>query len=92
MAFKIRPYHASDFTSLYRICLKTGDSGKDASNLYSDPDLLGHIYAGPYVHFEPDLCFVTTQSDKPYGYILGTRDSQTFYEKCERFQKILRKM
>lgn len=84
MAFKIRPYYPSDLTSLYRICLKTGDSGNDATNLYSDPDLLGHIYVGPYVHFEPELCHVVTQSDKPYGYILGTRDSQQFYQKCEK--------
>jgi ribosomal protein S18 acetylase RimI-like enzyme len=84
MAFTIRNYHPSDLPALYRICLKTGDSGKDASDIYADPDLLGHIYAGPYVHFEPDLCFVATQADKPYGYILGTRDSQKFYEKCEK--------
>ena len=83
MGFKIRQYHPSDLLALYRICLKTGDSGKDATEIYSDPDLLGHIYAGPYVHFEPELCFVVTRSDKPYGYILGTQDSQKFYNKCE---------
>ena len=84
MEFNIRPYHPSDITSLYRICLITGDSGKDASNIYYDPDLLGHIYAAPYVVYEPDLCFVATNSDKPYGYILGTRDSVQFFEKCEK--------
>jgi ribosomal protein S18 acetylase RimI-like enzyme len=84
MGFKIRPYHSSDFVSLYRICLKTGDSGKDASNIYTDQDLLGHIYVGPYAVFEPELCFVVSKSDKPYGYILGTRDTQKFYEKCEK--------
>ncbi len=84
MNFTIRQYHPSDLTSLYRICLKTGDSGKDACNIYSDPDLLGHIYAGPYVLFESDLCFVVTDSDKPFGYILGTRNSEKFYDKCEQ--------
>ena len=84
MAFTIRNYHPSDLPALYRICLKTGDSGKDATEIYSDPDLLGHIYAAPYAVFEPDLCFVATKSDKPYGYILGTKDSQKFYQWCEK--------
>jgi ribosomal protein S18 acetylase RimI-like enzyme len=84
MDFNIRKYHASDLTSLYRICLKTGDSGTDATHIYNDPDLLGHIYAAPYVVFEPNLCFVATSSDKPFGYILGTRDSNEFYDRCEK--------
>ena len=84
MKFKIRPYHPSDLTSLYRICLKTGDSGKDATELYTDPDLLGHIYAAPYAVFEPELCFVSTRIDKPLGYILGTKDSTKFFERCEK--------
>ncbi len=84
MKFKIRPYHPSDLTSLYRICLQTGDSGNDASKIYDDPDILGHIYAAPYVVFEPDICFVSTYLDRPYGYILGTRDSVNFFEWCEK--------
>lgn len=84
MNFKIRNYHPSDLTELYRICLKTGDSGKDATKIYDDPNLLGHIYVGPYAVYEPELCFVVTASDKPYGYILGTKDSKKFYEKCEK--------
>lgn len=84
MSFNIREYHPSDLTSLYRICLKTGNSGKDASVIYNDPDLLGHIYAGPYAVFESDLCFVVTNSDKPFGYVLGSRNSVKFFERCER--------
>jgi GNAT superfamily N-acetyltransferase len=80
---KIRPYHPCDLTALYRICLLTGDSGKDASALYQDPDLLGHYYAAPYAVFEPDLCFILTRSGVPYGYILGTRDSAKFADRCE---------
>ena len=84
MKFKIRPYHPSDLTSLYKICLLTGNSGKDATNLLSDPDLIGHFYAAPYALFEPEVCFVITNNNKPCGYIIGTKDSQKFYEKCER--------
>jgi ribosomal protein S18 acetylase RimI-like enzyme len=83
MEFKIRPYHPSDLSALYRICLWTGDSGKDARNLYQDPDLLGHIFTAPYAVFEPELCFVVTHGGKPCGYILGTRDTKSFYSRCE---------
>jgi len=83
MNFKIRSYHPSDLVSLYRICLLTGDSGSDASNLYKDPDLLGHFYAAPYAVLEPELCFVVTCDGTPCGYILGCRDSAKFFERCE---------
>jgi ribosomal protein S18 acetylase RimI-like enzyme len=81
--FQIRPYHPSDFTMLYRICLLTGDSGQDATELYQDPDLLGHLYAAPYVVLEPELCFILTHLYQPCGYVLGTKDSKTFYQRCE---------
>ena len=83
MNINIRPYHASDLISLYHICLKTGKSGADATDIYQDPDLLGHYYAAPYAVLEPDLCFVLTLSGKVTGYILGTRDSVQFYHDCE---------
>lgn len=84
MAFKIRPYHPTDLCALYRICLWTGDSGKDARNLYTDPDLLGHIFVAPYAVLEPELCFVLTQDGNPCGYIVGTRDTKRFYSRCEK--------
>ncbi|MFC2085285.1 GNAT family N-acetyltransferase [Bacteroidota bacterium] len=84
MQFNIRSYHPSDLTSLYQICLLTGDSGKDASKLYKDPDLLGQYYAAPYAVLEPDLCFIIIHSGVPCGYILGTRDSALFSDNCEK--------
>jgi ribosomal protein S18 acetylase RimI-like enzyme len=80
---QIRNYHPSDLTALYRICLKTGNSGKDASDLYKNPDLLGHFYAAPYAVLEPDLCFVVISEGIPCGYILGTRDTVPFCERCD---------
>jgi ribosomal protein S18 acetylase RimI-like enzyme len=82
--FQIRPYHPSDLTMLYRICLLTGDSGEDASQLYQDPDLLGHLYAAPYAVLEPELCFILTRLGKPCGYVLGTKNSGVFRECCEQ--------
>jgi ribosomal protein S18 acetylase RimI-like enzyme len=84
MEFKIRPYHPSDLCALYRICLLTGDNGKDATAQYRDPELLGHYYAGPYGVYEPDLCFVLTADGDPCGYILGARDSRAFGERLEQ--------
>ncbi|MCA9735899.1 GNAT family N-acetyltransferase [candidate division KSB1 bacterium] len=80
---RIRPYHPADLTALYRICLQTAHSGKDASHLFDDPDLIGHIFAAPYAIFEPEHCFVLTEQEQPIGYILGTRDSEAFSEWCE---------
>lgn len=79
----IRPAHPSDLPALYRICLLTGASGTDASDLFADPELLGHFYAGPYAVLEPALSFVATLAGTPVGYILGTSDSRRFARRCE---------
>jgi ribosomal protein S18 acetylase RimI-like enzyme len=84
MKFEIRPYHPSDLYSLYKICRLTGNSGKDATDIYEAPELLGHFYAAPYAVLEPDVCFVVTNNGKPCGYMIGTKDSQKFYERCEK--------
>ncbi len=80
--FQIRAYRPEDLELLYQICLQTGDSGDDATGQI-EPELLGHVYVGPYVTFEPELCFVLTHGDRPCGYILGTSDSHTFQQRCE---------
>src|SRR5512146_948733 len=84
MSFVIRPYHASDLCALYRICLRTGAHGTDASPLYRDCELLGHYFAGPYAVLEPDLCFVLAQCGTPCGYVLGTRNTASFSARCEQ--------
>ena len=83
MEYAIRPFHASDFPALYRICALTADCGADASADHEDPEVIGHYYAGPYAAFEPDLCFILTRSGIPCGYVLGTRDSEEFSRRCE---------
>ncbi|MEM7127326.1 MAG: GNAT family N-acetyltransferase [Chloroflexota bacterium] len=84
MTFEIRPYHPTDLTSLYRICLETGDSGEDATHLYTDPDLIGHYYAAPYAVLEPELAFVLVGNSQCCGYILGVRDTEMFGHLCEK--------
>jgi ribosomal protein S18 acetylase RimI-like enzyme len=86
MAFTIRAVRAADLPSLYYICLKTGDSGRDATTQYRDPYLLGHYYAAPYGAIEPESCLVLARErdDVAVGYLLGARDTLTFARRCER--------
>ena len=81
---RIRPYQDDDLDALYEICLRTGDSGADATALYNDPKLLGHIYAGPYARLAPDLAFVLVDDHGPAGYVLGAADTRAFEQQCER--------
>lgn len=78
MSLEIRPFQPTDIDALYRICLLTGWRGHDASEHYSDPLLLGHFYAAPYVKHDPRLCLIVTLDGEPSGYILGTADSAAF--------------
>ncbi len=78
--FTIRPYRPEDLDALYNVCLKTGDTGEDATGLYDDPKLLGHLYAAPYAVLEPDLTFVLEDSGGVCGYVLGAFDSEAFYQ------------
>jgi ribosomal protein S18 acetylase RimI-like enzyme len=80
---RIRPYRPGDLDDLYRICLLTGDGGQDATSLYRDPWLLGHIFAAPYGLFEPSLAFVAEDAAGVGGYIVGALDSQAFERQLE---------
>jgi hypothetical protein len=72
----IRPYRDSDLDDLYRICLQTGDAGQDATSMFDDPRLLGHVFAAPYALFEPSLAFVAEDEAGVGGYIVGALDSR----------------
>jgi len=74
----IRPFHPSDLPALYRVCLLTGEVGGDATSLYRDPDLLGHLYAGPYPVADPGLTFVVQDELGMAGYIVATADTHRF--------------
>jgi ribosomal protein S18 acetylase RimI-like enzyme len=79
----IRPYHPSDLPALYRICLETGAAGSDASSLYRDPLIVGHVYAAPYALFCPRSCFVVDDEAGVCGYIVGAPDTQAFEQRLE---------
>jgi ribosomal protein S18 acetylase RimI-like enzyme len=75
----IRPYRDSDRPAVYDVCLRTGYRGEDATGKFEDPDLLANIYAGPYLHLEPDLAFVLDDGHgAPVGYVIGTASTDRF--------------
>lgn len=79
----IRQAKASDRDALYRISLETGHHGENASHLYSDPQMMGHIYSAPYLLFEPDLAFVVVCDDHVVGFCVGTSDTARFEARLE---------
>jgi ribosomal protein S18 acetylase RimI-like enzyme len=80
----VRPYRPEDLDALYRVCLETGDAGRDATALHEDPTLLGHVYAAPYALFEPELAFVLEDGEGVGGYVLGARDTIAFDARLEQ--------
>jgi ribosomal protein S18 acetylase RimI-like enzyme len=84
MGPRIRAYRPGDEPALYEICLRTGDSGEDATEMYRDPNLLGEIYVGPYLRLAPTLSFVAEDDQGVAGYVLGAADTRAFELACER--------
>ncbi|MCE7002769.1 GNAT family N-acetyltransferase [Kibdelosporangium philippinense] len=80
----VRPGRLDDLDALYRICLQTGDAGEDATALHEDPQLLGHIFVGPYAVLEPSLAFVAEDAEGVSGFILGALDTRAFEAEMER--------
>ena len=80
MNFSIRQTHLAELPYFYKICLKTGDSGGDATDLFNDEYMLGQYFAAPYLHFDIASCFVLELDYIPVGYVIGTPDTSRFKE------------
>ena len=74
----IRPATLHDLPGTYRVCLRTGDAGSDATARYRNPDLLGHVYVGPYVVGEPSHALIAADEDGVAGYCLAAPDTNAF--------------
>ncbi len=78
----IRDYCPVDLPYLYDICLRTGDSGRDASSLFVDPFMIGQFYAAPYALFDPRCVLILEgrlgDQVRPLGYMLGTHDTAAY--------------
>ncbi|WP_368744389.1 GNAT family N-acetyltransferase [Desertibaculum subflavum] len=81
---KIRPYQPDDLEALYAISLATGNAGADASHLYSDRRMMGHIYSAPYASLEPGLTRVVEDRAGVAGFVVGAVDTEAWEAKLER--------
>ncbi len=80
----IRQYQSADLDDLYRVCVQTADNGKDATALFGDPMLPGHVFAAPYAIFEPSLAWVAQDAAGVAGYVLGALDTRAFEDRLEQ--------
>jgi len=67
-----------DLDRFYAVSLATGHLGADASHLYDDLKMMGHIYSAPYLKLAPDLCFVAVDELGAAGFIVGAIDTLSF--------------
>ena len=75
---QIRPATLQDLPGAYRVCLLTAAAGGDASASYRNPDLLGHVFVGPYVVHSPELARVVVDPEGVAGYVVGAADTRAF--------------
>jgi len=75
----VRAAHLRDLPGVYRVCHETGGPG-DGQN----PDLLGHVYAGPYVIAPRTIAHVVADELGVSGYVLGCEDTRQFEAWCEQ--------
>jgi GNAT superfamily N-acetyltransferase len=81
---KLRQFQSEDLNALYAVSLATGHEGGDASHLYRDAKLMGHIYSAPYALFEPDLVLVVVDGDDVAGFAAGAIDTLSWEDVLER--------
>jgi len=74
----LRAAQRADLAHMLRVCLQTGDSGKDATHLHKLPELVGDIYVAPYVLHQPDFAYVLEADGNIVGYLLGVLDTAKF--------------
>lgn len=79
----IRSAQLSDLPGVYRVCDRTSDPAFPEGVPGRNPDLLGHVYAGPYVVHSPELAGIVADSQGVAGYILGVADTETFAAWCD---------
>ena len=79
----IRTFRIADLEALYAISLATGHEGGDASHLYEDRKLIGHIYSAPYALLEPRLALVVEDDEGVAGFAVGAPDTAKWQERLE---------
>ena len=80
----IRRYRDTDLAAVYDVCVRTAAAGDDARGQFADDDLMPDLFAGPYVHLEPELAFVLDDGSRAVGYVVGTADTAAFVQAYRR--------
>jgi len=70
---QIRQPGFADIPGVYRVCFDTSNEPSDAN-----PDLVGHVYSGPYVLHHPEFARVIADDTGIAGYVLGCPDTRAF--------------
>ena len=81
---RLREFRSGDLDALYAISLATGHEGGDASHLYKDAELMGHIYSAPYALLEPGLVLVAVDGDEVAGFAAGAIDTSQWEDVLEQ--------
>lgn len=75
----VRPFRPGDEAALADICLRTADSGADATGVLEDDSVWAEIFVLPYVARHPELAFVVERDDgRVVGYVVGAPDTREF--------------
>jgi ribosomal protein S18 acetylase RimI-like enzyme len=80
----IRDFRPSDTDDLYDVCLRTGNSGQDATGLFRHERLLGDVYVGPYLEFAPQFALVADDGRRAAGYALAVLDTEQFERRLQQ--------
>ena len=77
--FTIESAGVKDQKDLYDVCLKTGNSGNDATGLHVSEEMLGDVYVGPYLEFASETSFALKDDmGIGIGYALSVLDTNLF--------------
>ncbi|WP_104133778.1 hypothetical protein [Cryobacterium sp. Y62] len=74
----IRRYQPTDRGDVDRVCVMTSTSGRDATGLHADDNVIPDIFAGSYRAIEPELAFVVDTGEWMAGYVIATGNTRLF--------------
>jgi ribosomal protein S18 acetylase RimI-like enzyme len=74
----IRRASIEDLAAMRRVCVLTGDSGRDATGRWSDDGLIPDVYLEPYMRYPDRLAWVVDEGQGVIGYVIAVADTAAF--------------
>ena len=74
----VRAPRFSDVPAIYRICFETAFTPEQIAAQQPTPELLGHVWAGPYLAFAPEWCRAVVDAQGVAGYLLAVPSTAAF--------------